>query len=345
MSAPDFSHLGGPRGLVGRSAAWGANGAAATSHPLATLAAIELLKAGGSAIDAAIGANACLGFLEPTACGIGGDLFALLWDPEQGRVAGYNGSGRSPRALTLEIQRQRADHGHIRRRGATTVSTPGAVEGWGALHARHGRLPWRAVLEPAIALCETGAAVPQVIAANWAAMLHEFKGASHRIEELDNARRTYAPQGRAPREGELFRNRDLARSYRLLADQGPRAFYEGEIAEAIDRYFRRIGGWLALPDLQAHRGDWTQPLKVRYRDAEVYGLGPNTTGLTVLQMLAMLEHFDLKAMGPLSAQSLHHQAEAKRLAFEDRARYFADPAFTETSCDWLLSPGAMSPIS
>jgi gamma-glutamyltranspeptidase/glutathione hydrolase len=323
--------------FAGRSAVWGANGAAASAHPTATLTAIDILRAGGSAVDAAIAANACLGFLEPTACGIGGDAFALLWDPAARHVVGLNGSGRSPRALTLETHRARAVGGRIWRYGAVSVSVPGAIDGWAMLHARFGRLPWKALFEPAIALCEAGAPVPQTIATLWSANLQALAAPAARVEEGENARRLFAPGGQAPGEGELFRNPDLGRTYRLIAEGGPRAFYEGEIAQAIEAYFRRIGGWMRREDLAAHAGEWTTPLRTGYRGVDVYGLGPNTQGLSTLQMLNILEHFDLDAMGLLSGQSLHHQAEAKRLAFEDRARFFADPAFAEIPTDWLAS--------
>ena len=323
--------------FAGRSAVWGANGAAATAHPLAALAAVDILRAGGSAVDAAIAANACLGLAEPTACGIGGDLFALIWDPAQRGVVGLNGSGRSPRALTLEIQRAHAARGHIAPLGPTSVSVPGAVDGWWMAHQRYGRLPWARLFEPAIALCEAGAPIPQTIAALWRANVAGFLSAETLIGETENLKRLFAPAGRTPAEGELFRNPDLGRSYRLIAEGGRDAFYTGEIAEVIEAYFRRIGGWMTRADLAAHAGDWTTPLRTTYRGVEVFGLGDNTQGLTTLQMLNILEGFDLKAMGFQSAQGLHHQAEAKRLAFEDRARFFADPAFAEVPIEWLNS--------
>ncbi len=324
--------------FASRSAVWGAHGAAATAHPLATLAAIDILRAGGSAVDAAIAANACLGFLEPTACGIGGDVFALLWDPQARAVVGLNGSGRSPQGLSLETQRARAVDGHIWRYGAVSVSVPGAVDGWGLLHRRYGKLPWRALFEPAIELCEAGAPVPQTIAHLWRDnVLGLTQDPGARVEETENLKRVYAPGGRTPTEGEVFRNPGLARTYRRIAEGGPGAFYEGEIAAVIEAYFRRIGGWMTREDLAAQAGDWTMPLSTGYRGVEVYGLGPNTQGLTTLQMLNILERFDLGAMGLQSAQSLHHQAEAKRLAFEDRARYFADPAFAAAPTEWLNS--------
>jgi gamma-glutamyltranspeptidase/glutathione hydrolase len=322
--------------FAGRSVVWGPRGAAATAHPSATLAAIDILRAGGSAVDAAIAANACLGLAEPTACGIGGDVFALIWDPQAGAVVGLNGSGRSPRGLTLDIQRERAVDGAIWRFGAVSVSIPGAVDGWWMAHQRYGRLPWRSLFEPAIALCGTGAPIPQTVAALWGANLSAWR-AGGRIEESLNHQRLYAPGGQSPKEGELFRNPDLGRTYRLIAEGGREAFYEGEIAHGIERYFQRIGGWIDRADLAAQRGDWTAPISTRYRGVEVFGLGPNTQGLSTLQMLNILEAFDLKAMGFQSARSLHHQAEAKRLAFEDRARYFADPAFAEIPVEWLNS--------
>ena len=323
--------------FAGRSTVWGANGAAATAHPLATLAAIDILRAGGSAVDAAIAANACLGLMEPTACGIGGDVFALLWDPKAEEVVGLNGSGRSPLGLSLDIQRQRAEGGAIAPIGATSVSVPGAVDGWWMSHQRYGRLPWKTLFEPAIALGEAGAPIPQTIARQWSANVRGFLRNARRVGEVENLQRTYAPGGATPGEGSLFRNPDLARSYRQIAEGGRAAYYEGTIAGAIDAYFKRIGGWIDRTDLAAHAGEWVTPLRTSYRGVEVYGLGPNTQGLTTLQMLNILEAFDLGAMGFQSAQSLHHQAEAKRLAFEDRARFFADPAFAEIPVEWLLS--------
>ena len=323
--------------FAGRSAVWGANGAAATAHPLATLVAIDALRAGGSAVDAAIAANACLGLMEPTACGIGGDVFALLWDPKAGEVVGLNGSGRSPRGLSLKVQRARALAGTISPIGPTSVSVPGAVDGWWMAHQRFGRLSWKALFEPAIALAEAGAPIPQTIAYAWRANVFALLGRAEAVGEVENLRRTYAPGGQTPGEGELFRNPDLARTYRLIADGGRDAFYLGDPATAMEGYFRRIGGWLDRGDLASHAGEWVKPLKTGYRDVEVYGLGPNTQGLTTLQMLNILEQVDLGAMGFQSAQSLHHQAEAKRLAFEDRARWFADPAFAEIPVEWLLS--------
>ncbi|HEY1751600.1 MAG TPA: gamma-glutamyltransferase family protein [Caulobacteraceae bacterium] len=323
--------------FASRSAVWGCNGAAATAHPRASLIAIDMLRAGGSAVDAAIAANIALGFLEPIACGVGGDVFCLMWDPQAGEVVGLNGSGRSPRSLTLEEHRRRARGGVIHTHGIVSVSTPGAVDGWWMLHQRYGRLPWADLFAPTIALAEAGTPVAQTVAFYLESSHRAFLGPRLGVEETDNFLKVWAPQGRTPREGEVFANPGLARTLRLVAEGGREAFYEGEIADTVDRYFARIGGWLSKADFAAHHGEWVAPASVGYRGADVWALPPNGQGLTTLQMLNMLERFDLAGMGFLSTQSLHHQIEAKRLAFEDRARYFGDPAFSQIPIEWLLS--------
>ncbi|MEP7247073.1 MAG: gamma-glutamyltransferase family protein, partial [Gammaproteobacteria bacterium] len=323
--------------FASRSAVWGVHGAAATSQPLATLAAIEILKAGGSAVDAAIAANACLGFLEPTANGIGGDCFVMLWDPKTRKVAGLNGSGRSPANLSLETVRSRARDGIIPSSGAISVSVPGAVDAWSQLHSRYGKLPWKSLFAPAIGYATGGAPVAQTIAFYLNASFGRFTDPARGIEETDNFRKIWAPEGKTPREGEVFRNPALAHTLQLIADHGRDAFYKGEIADTIERYFKRIGGWMTKADLAAHESEWTQPLVTDYRGAQVYGLAPNTQGLSTLQILNILETFDTRAMGFQSTALIHTGVEAKRLAFEDRARYFADPEFVKTPIQWLIS--------
>src|SRR3984957_4445733 len=320
-----------------RSAVWGAHGAAATAHPLASLIAIDILRAGGSAVDAAIAANIALGFLEPIACGIGGDAFALLWDPNAKAVVGLNGSGRSPASLSLETQRARAKDGLIATHGAISVSTPGAVDGWWMLHQRYGKLKWGDLFAPTIALAEAGTPVAQTVAYYLASSKRGFTSGRLGIEETENFLKVWAPEGRTPVEGEIFANPGLARTYRLIAEGGREGFYEGEVAETIERYFARIGGWLTKADLAAHHGEWVKPASIDYRGVDVWALPPNGQGLATLQTLNMLERFDLAGMGFLSTASLHHQIEAKRLAFEDRARYFADPAFAQIPIEWLIS--------
>ncbi len=323
--------------FASRSAALGLSGAAGTAQPLATLAAIETLKRGGSAVDGAIAANACLGFLEPTSSGLGGDCYAMIWDPGLRKVVSLAGSGESPCRLSLETARSRAKNGALPPHGAVAVSTPGALDAWWTMHQRYGKLKWAELFEPAIHLCEHGAPVPQVIGyyikRNMAAFLRPGSG----VEETANAAHTYMPDGKAPGEGDVFRNPDLARTYRLIAEGGRDAFYEGPIARTIDAYFKRIGGWLSYDDLKAHRSEWLEPLVTGYRGVDVYGMAANTQGLATLQMLNIIEQFDLRAMGFQSPQSLHVQVEAKRLAYEDRARYYADPRFAKIPIDWLKS--------
>jgi gamma-glutamyltranspeptidase/glutathione hydrolase len=324
-----------------RSPALGCSGAAGTAHPLATLAAIETLKRGGSAVDAAIAANACLGFLEPTSSGLGGDCYAFIWDPKTRKVEGMASSGRSPQGLSLETVRSRARMVDGKQvlppLGAVTVSVPGALAGWWAMHQRYGKLPWAALFEPAIHLAETGVPVPQIIGAyikrNMAAFVRPGSG----VEETANALHTYAPGGRAPNEGEVFRNPDLARTYRAIAQGGRDAFYDGPIADTIAAYFKRIGGWMTRADLRRMQAEWPEPLHTTYRGVEVYGMGANTQGLATLQMLNILENFDLRSAGFQSPLSIQLQIEAKRLAYEDRARYYADPHFSKIPVEWLNS--------
>lgn len=323
--------------FASRSTVWGVEGAAATAHPIATLIGIEILKQGGSAIDAAIAINAALGFLEPIACGIGGDAYCIVNDPISGEILGFNGSGRSPSGMSLEYVRSRAVNGHIPAYGVLPVSIPGAVDAWGKLHARWGKLAFSDVLAPAIALAERGAPVTQNVAHYMAASARRFTNPASNIEETANFLRTYTKEGRTPREGELFRNPDLAKTYRHIAENGARAFYEGEVATTIENYFKRIGGFVTKADLTRHQGEFVRPIHTNYRGIEVYGLGENTQGLSTLQMLNILENFDIKEMGFQSIQSIHTQVEAKRLAFEDRAKFFADPAYAQIPISHLLS--------
>jgi gamma-glutamyltranspeptidase/glutathione hydrolase len=323
--------------FASRSAAFGLSGAAGTAHPLATLTAIEILKKGGSAADAAIAANACLGFLEPTSSGIGGDCYVMIWDPKQAKVVGLAGSGRSPQSLTLETARAKAVNGALPKFGAVSVSTPGAVDAWWSLHQRYGKLKWAELLEPAIHLAEGGVPVPQIIGAyikpNMAAFMRPGSG----VEETENAAHVWMRGGGAPVEGDVFRNPDLARTYRMIAEGGRDAYYAGPIAHAIDGYFKRIGGWLSYDDLARHHSEWNTPLVTTYRGVEVHGMAANTQGLATLQMLNILENFDLRGAGFQSTLSIHLQAEAKRLAYEDRARYYADPNFSKVPVEWLNS--------
>jgi gamma-glutamyltranspeptidase/glutathione hydrolase len=321
-----------------RSPALGLNGAAGTAHPLATQTAIAILKRGGSAVDAAVAANAVLGFVEPTSSGLGGDCFAFVWDPEAGRLLGMASSGRSPKLLSLATVRSRAVNGHIPSVGAVSVSTPGALDGWWTLHQRYGKLKWAELFEPAIAACEAGDPTPQIIGYYLKRNLEFFEHAGSAIEETANAMKTYKlPSGVAPNEYDVRRNPDLARTYQMIASGGRDAFYDGPIAQTIDAYFKRIGGWLSVDDLRERHAEWVEPLVTKYRGVDVYGMPANTQGLATLQMLSMIEQFDMRGYGFQSPQSLQVQIEAKRLAYEDRARYYADPHFAKIPIEWLNS--------
>ncbi|MGA9062426.1 MAG: gamma-glutamyltransferase family protein [Terracidiphilus sp.] len=325
--------------FASRSPALGLNGAAGTAHPLATQTAIEMLKRGGSAVDAAVAANAVLGFVEPVSSGLGGDCFAFVWDPKAGKLAGMASSGRSPQSLSLATVRAHAVDGHIPAFGAISVSTPGALDGWWTLHQRYGRLKWAELFGPAIHACEAGDPTPQIIGyylkRNMAALLRPGAG----IEETANAVKTYMPGGVAPSEYDVRRNPDLARTYRMIAEGGRDAFYDGPIAQTIDAYFKRIGGWLSAEDLREHHAEWVEPLVTTYRGVDVYGMPANAQGLATLQMLNIIENFDMRGFGFQSPQSLQVQIEAKRLAYEDRARYYADPHFAKIPIEWLNSKG------
>ena len=320
-----------------RSAAMGCNGAAGTAQPVATQIAIAILRRGGSAVDAAVATNAALGFLEPTSSGLGGDCYAMVWDPDRRAVVGLAGSGASPRGLSLETVRSRAKDGVLPPHGAVSVSVPGALDAWWTLHQRYGRLPWRELFQPAIGLARNGVPVPQIIGNYIYRNLRAFTKPGSGVEETANAMHTYAPGGNAPREGDVFRNPDLAHTYSLIAESGRDVFYDGEIAEIIARYFKRIGGWITRDDLRRHHSEWNTPLQTDYRGVTVHGMAANTQGLATLQMMNMLEHFDLRGMGFQSAASLQVQIEAKRLAYEDRARYYADPHFAKIPVEWLIS--------
>ena len=332
------------RPLGTRSSVVAPNGAAATAHPLATQTALDVLKAGGSAVDAAIAANAMLGLVEPTGNGIGGDLFAIVWDPETQQLYGYNGSGRSPVGATLDDMQAKADEfmqgEEIPPFGAAPVTVPGTVDGWYALHDKFGKQPMNMNLEPAIQYARNGAPIPEVIAYYWGRNATRLQEAadSGMLEEFDNAKATYFSP--APKEGSLFRNPDLADTLERIAYKGRNEFYSGETAHIMGDYFERIGGFLTYEDFAAHSGEWVEPICVTYRgDYKVCELPPNTQGIAALQMLQMLERFDLRGMGFGSADSIMAQVEAKRLAFADRAAGYADPEFSKLAPEKLIEEG------
>lgn len=332
------------RPIATRSAVIAPNGAAATAHPLATQTALDILKAGGSAVDAAIAANAMLGLVEPTGNGIGGDLFAIVWDPESEQLYGYNGSGRAPMAATLADAQAKADAFEdgkkLPRFGTITVSVPGTVDGWFALHEKFGRLPMADNLAPTVQYGRTGAPIPEMIAWYWSRgpLRYEPAYASGELEEYENARRTFFDP--VPVEGSLFRNPDLARTLERIGQNGRSEFYAGETARTMAAYLQRLGGKMQYEDFAGHTGEWTEPLCVEYRsEVKLCELGPNTQGVAALQMLEMLERFDLKSMGFGSPDALTAMVEAKRLAFADRALGYSDPDLSGVDPSIFIMPG------
>jgi gamma-glutamyltranspeptidase / glutathione hydrolase len=312
-----------------RSEVFATQAMAATSHPLATQIALDVMRAGGSAVDAAIAANAALGLMEPTGNGIGGDLFAIVWDPKSQRLHGYNGSGRSPQALSLQWF---VDNGYteVPSHGPLPVTVPGTVDGWFALHERFGRLPMPEILAPTIAYARDGHPVHETIAYYWARSVPILSKWPGFTEE-------FTIEGRAPAKGELWKSPNLANTLQAIADGGRDAFYKGDIARSIDAYFREHDGFLRYEDMAAHTGEWVAPVSVNYRGVDVWELPPNGQGIAALQMLNILEGFDFSKITFGSVEHVHLFVEAKKLAFADRARWYADPSFHPAPVAQLLS--------
>jgi gamma-glutamyltranspeptidase/glutathione hydrolase len=316
-------------GLATRSVVHARHGMVAAAHPLAAQAGIDILKKGGNAVDAAIAVNAALGFLEPVACGIGGDLFVLVWDAKTRKLHALNGSGRAPAALTADRVPAEPD-GTIPVYSPYAWTVPGAVRGWFDLHERFGRLPVKDLLAPAIAMAKEGEPVPQVIAGAWQRSVRLFRDKPGFAE-------VFLPGGRAPRQGEVFRNPALARAYELLAKEGADAFYKGAIAASIVAFSKKNGGHFEAADLASHRSEWVEPIGTTYRGVTLWEVPPSDQGLAALQMLNMLEGHDLAAMKRESADFWHLMVETKKIAYEDRARYYADPAFAKVPVKGLLA--------
>jgi gamma-glutamyltranspeptidase/glutathione hydrolase len=305
------------------------NGMAATSQPLATQVALDILKKGGTAIDAAIAADALLGVVEPTGAGIGGDIFAIIWSADKGKLYGLNGSGRSPRSLKLEYFKQNGFE-FIPSYGPLPVSVPGCVDGWFEMHDMFGHLPMKDVLQPAINYAREGFPVTEVIA-------DALKHGTDLLKEYPNIKEVYMPSGKAPSKGEVFRNPLLANTLEKIVKGGRYEFYRGSIARQIAAFMKKQGGFLSYDDLYRHHSEWVDPVSTNYRGVEVWELPPNGQGIAALQMLNILEGYDIAAMGFGSADYIHVFTEAKKLAFEDRAKYYADPFFSKTPVSQLLS--------
>ncbi|MFC1601674.1 gamma-glutamyltransferase family protein, partial [Candidatus Sumerlaeota bacterium] len=314
-AAPTRGARAGRPSFATRSDVIAPHAMAATSQPLATQAALDILKQGGSAVDAAIAANAVLCLVEPTGSGPGGDMFAIVWDAETQKLHGLNGSGRSPAALTLEHLREQG-LSQIPLLGPLPVSVPGCVDGWLELHARFGRLPLADLLAPAIGYAREGFPVSEVIA-------QELALSAPALERFPNFAETYMPNGRMPAKGEIFRNPGLARTLERIAADGRAGFYEGDVAQTMADYVQAQGGFLSTSDLAEHRSEWVEPVSANYRGYDVWELPPNGQGIAALQMLNILEGYDLRAMGFGNPEHIHHFIEAKKLAYEDRAKFYA----------------------
>lgn len=304
------------------------HGMVATSHPLATQIGLDVLKQGGNAVDAAIAANAALTLMEPTGNGLGGDFFAIIWDADSQELYGYNGSGRSPQSLSLEWF---VDNGYqdIPQRGPLPVSVPGVVDGWFAIHERFGSADMSAILQPSIDYARNGHPVPELIAWYWersVPVLAEWPGF---VEQ-------FTIDGRAPRAGEIWRNPYFADTLEILVAEGRDGFYRGELARRIADYMAEHGGFMSYEDLASHEGEWIDPVSTNYRGVDVWQLPPNGQGIAGLQILNILEGFDLASYGFGSPEHVHLFVEAKKLAFEDRARHYADLDFMTVDVDWLI---------
>ena len=304
-------------------------GMAATSQPLATQVALDILKKGGSAVDAAIAANALLGLVEPTGNGMGGDLFAIVWDANKKELTALNASGRSPNSLTLDYFKER-NMTKIPSYGPLPVSVPGCVDGWFELHEKYGKLPMAELLQPAIDYAENGFPVTELIA-YYIGLSVPF------LSRYEGFAEVFAPNGKAPIKGEIFKNPDLANTFKIIAKGGRDAFYKGEIARTIAQYMKEQGGFLSYEDMANHTSEWVEPVSTNYRGYEVWEIPPNGQGIAALQILNLLEGYEIAEMGFGSEAYIHTFTEAKKLAFEDRAKYYADMDFAQVPVQQLIS--------
>ncbi|MCD4679236.1 MAG: gamma-glutamyltransferase [Bacteroidales bacterium] len=306
------------------------NGMVATSHPLATQVGLDILKKGGNAVDAAIAANAALGLMEPTGSGIGGDLFAIVWDAKTQKLYGLNASGRSPASLTLnyfidnELQK-------IPAFGPLPVTVPGCVDGWFELHEKFGKIEMNEILAPAISYAEDGFPLTELIAYYLSLSLQRFG------DKYPNIKETYFINSQIPEKGEIFKNPLLAQTYKKIAADGRDAFYKGDIARSISKFIQEQGGFLSYEDLDSHKSEWVEPVSTNYRGYDVWELPPNGQGIAALQMLNILEGYDFSKIEFGSAMHIHYFTEAKKLAFEDRAKFYADMAFENVDVETLIS--------
>ena len=304
-------------------------GMVATSHPLATQVGIDILKKGGNAIDAAIASNAAIGLMEPTGNGIGGDLFAIIWIEKEKKLYGLNASGRSPKNLTLEYFKKN-NMSKIPAYGPLPISVPGCVDGWFEMHDKFGKISIQEVLDPAIKYAEDGFPVTELVA-------YYMEVADKNFNKYPNFKETYYVNESTPKKGEIFKNPDLANTFKLIAKKGRKGFYEGKVAQTISEFVIEQGGFLSYEDLENHSSEWIEPVSTNYRGYDIWELPPNGQGIAALQILNLLEKFDIKSMGFGSAEYIHYFTEAKKIAFADRAKYYADVEFNNIPVDYLIS--------
>jgi len=305
------------------------NGMVATSHPLASQIGVDILKNGGNAIDAAIAANAALGLMEPTGNGIGGDLFAIVWIEKEKKLYGLNASGRSPEDLTLEYFKEN-NFKSIPAYGPLPVSVPGCVDGWFELHDKFGKISMADILSPTIKYADDGFPVSELVS-------YYMKVASNNFQEFPNFKETYYLDDSTPKKGQIFKNPDLAKTLRIIAKNGKKGFYEGRIAKTIANFIQDQGGFLSYDDLKNHKSEWIDPVSTNYRGYDIWELPPNGQGIAALQILNLLEAYDIRSMGFGSADYIHHFVEAKKIAFADRAKYYADMDFNNIQVEYLIS--------
>ena len=315
--------------FASRSEVLASNGMAATSHPLATQTAISVLKNGGNAIDAAIAANAVLGLVEPTGCGVGGDLFAIVWSADDKRLYGLNSSGPAPIKISIkEITNKGLDA--IPPYGPLPVTVPGAVAGWVELHKKFGLMDFNLLFKNAIEYAENGFPVTEVVA-------YYLKLSSENFINYPNFKKTWMPHGKIPSKGEIFKNPNLASTYKKIASSYGEDFYKGTIANEIVNFINNQGGYFSLEDLSDFKPEWIDPVSTNYRGYDVWELPPNGQGIAALQMLNILENYNIKDLGFGSAEYIHLFTEAKKIAYEDRALYYADPNFSDIPLKTLIS--------
>ncbi len=315
--------------FASRSEVIGANGMVATSHPLATQIGLDILKKGGTAVDAAIAANIALGLMEPTGNGIGGDLFAIVWDADKKKLHGLNASGPAPKNISIDYFVEKGLK-KIPSYGPLPVTVPGTVDGWVKLHEKFGKLEFKSLFTPTIEYAKKGFPITETIA-------YYLDRSKERFETYPNFKDVWLKNGRMPKKGEIFKNLQLANTLEIIAKEGRKGFYEGPVAQTMSDFIQAQGGFLSYDDLASFHSEWTPPVSSNYRGYDVWELPPNGQGIAALQILNILENYNIKEMGLFSSEYIHLFTEAKKLAFADRAKYYADPNFSKIPVNELIS--------